>query len=50
VEVVRCKDCENCYPHRLINGKVYFYKCDFHDIEIEPDDFCSNGERRANEG
>jgi hypothetical protein len=47
VEVVRCKDCENRYPVRLRNGEVYFYKCDFHDIEVEPDDFCSSGERRT---
>lgn len=50
VEVVRCKDCENCYPVRLRNGEVYFYKCEFHDIEVEPDDFCSRAERRTDNG
>lgn len=43
--VVKCKDCNNCTTHRKKNGEVYFYKCEFHDIEIEPDDFCSYGER-----
>ena len=47
VEVVRCKDCKRLFPHRKKNGEVYFYSCDFHDIEVEADDFCSYGERRT---
>jgi hypothetical protein len=48
--VVRCKDCANCVAYRKRNGEVYFYKCEFHDIEVEPDDFCSYGERKDGEG
>lgn len=43
--VVRCKNCINCEEVKKKNGEVYFYKCGFHQIEIEPDDFCSYGER-----
>ena len=47
VEVVRCKDCENCVAHLFQNGEVHFYECDVHDIEVETDDFCSYGERKT---
>ena len=50
VPVVRCKDCVNCVAHRKRNGEVYFYRCDFHDIEVESDDFCSHGERKDGDG
>lgn len=46
VEVVRCCECGHCEAERKRNGEVYFYRCGFFDIEIEPQDFFSYGERR----
>ena len=43
-EVVRCRDCKN-----LVNATINangFLICDISDMEIAPEDFCSNGERR----
>lgn len=48
--VVRCKDCLSCEAHFKRNGEVYFYRCNYFDIEIEPLDFCSRGERRYSDG
>lgn len=48
VEVVRCKDCAYC---RYVDD-VDIYKCDrrgFYSEEVMPTDYCSLGERRANE-
>ena len=50
VEVVRCKDCVDCEPHRLKSGQVYFRRCCFYDIEVEANFFCANGERKAEDG
>lgn len=44
VEVVRCKDCKH-FQKDLLFGKAY---CDGR--RIEPNDFCSCGERRGNDG
>lgn len=49
VEVVRCKDCLSSEAKFKRNGEVYFYRCNYFDIEIEPLDFCSYGERRYND-
>ena len=46
VPVVRCKDCFSCTPILKKSGEVYFYRCDYYDIEIEENDFCSRGERK----
>lgn len=46
VEVVRCKDCLSREAHFKRNGEVYFYRCNYFDIEIEPLGFCSYGERK----
>lgn len=50
VEVVRCKDCLSCEAKFKRNGEVYFYRCNYFDIEIEPLAFCSCGERRNSDG
>jgi hypothetical protein len=50
VPVVRCKGCFSCTPILKKNGEVYFYRCDYYDIEIEENDFCSRGERKDGEG
>ena len=44
VEVVRCKDCEHCYYSKMYN-KMW---CG--DNVVNPDDFCSYGERRTDNG
>ena len=53
VPVVRCKDCKSwekynacdgAKPHRCMNYDAIFYK------RTEPDDFCSYGERRTENG
>lgn len=44
VPVVRCKDCKhygNEYRH------PYGGECEWHGSLVDPDDFCSYGERRA---
>ena len=41
VQVVRCKDCENGYT---IDGTGAL-DCCLHGMYVEPDDFCSYGER-----
>lgn len=46
-EIVRCKDCLSCEAKFKRNGEVYFYRCNYFDIEIEPLDFCSCGERKG---
>ena len=47
VKVVRCKDCK--HSHNYPWGS---YSCSFHEYEgephVEPNDFCSYGERRDN--
>ena len=47
VEVVRCKDCRN-YDD---GGYCWFWKYEtgMSPNEVEPDDFCSYGERKDNE-
>lgn len=44
VEVVRCKDCKHLY-NDADTGKA----CEFTNMGMEPNDFCSYGERRDNE-
>lgn len=47
VEVVRCKDCIFCKP----SAAPGMFFCDWHRdyFETFPDDFCSHGERRADD-
>lgn len=55
VEVVRCRDCKHC--RNLPNGLCYLHtepSCNERGYKgeavcVEPDDFCSYGERRADE-
>lgn len=45
VEVVRCKDCSYC---RYVDG-AGIYRCDrrgYYSEEVNPNDYCSYGERR----
>ena len=50
VPVVRCGECLSCERHFKRNGEPHHYRCSFFDIEIEPQDFCSYGERRDGDG
>lgn len=46
VSVVRCRACKYRVDATInANG---FLICDISDMEIAPDDFCSNGEEREN--
>ena len=44
VPVVRCKDCKH-YIER-----TFLTECMKHDLVVEPNDFCSDGERREDDG
>ena len=50
VEVVRCeecKHCESCYPKKEKGKEAEIvYYCTSLDCIVNPDDFCSYGERR----
>ena len=50
VEVVRCKDCkccEQCYPAKAKGDEaVVGWYCKIRNKHMQPDDFCSYGERR----
>ena len=50
VEVVRCKDCANY--HEFISGNrcVHFNGGDGRAYQTSPNDFCSYGERRSDNG
>ena len=52
VNVVRCKDCKRCYKHITKRHKQTMWLCMRHDLEVcvRPDDFCSYGERREDDG
>lgn len=43
--VVRCKDCK--YLVDAVVNANGFLICDINDMEINPEDFCSYGERRG---
>lgn len=45
VPVVRCKDCK--YLVDAVVNANGFLICDINDMEINPEDFCSYGERRG---
>lgn len=47
VEVVRCKDCDYCYPIHNKDGSVYVYHCEYFTSDVDGNDFCSNGEPRV---
>ena len=49
VEVVRCKDCNYC---RYVDN-ADIYRCDrrgYYSEEVKPNDYCSYGERKENNG
>ena len=47
VEVVRCKDCKYSRKHKMFD--LEYFQCERTDLQeyfvIDPDDFCSNGEK-----
>lgn len=53
VEVVRCRDCKHSFRYECENDACYkFTMChrrDSYSEEVTDDDFCSCGERRAEE-
>ena len=54
VQVVRCKDCKHVYCHIYHGWQEPIYTCTHlrsrwnsnTDLEVNPDDFCSYGERK----
>lgn len=49
--VVRCKDCAYCEQFANYHGAPkYSCKKRCFDSEVEPEEFCSHGERRADNG
>ena len=49
VEVVRCKDCIQW--ERFKSPAICHHgRCHTHDIEMDEDDYCSYGERKAEDG
>lgn len=44
-EIVRCKDCKECYfaSNRIQSEQTF--ACGKHGIDVTPDWFCANGER-----
>jgi hypothetical protein len=52
VGVVRCKDCKRCFKHTTKRNKQNMWLCMRNEMEVcvRPDDFCSYGERRCNNG
>lgn len=51
VPVVRCKDCRRCdgFPRKEIEPNEIGI-CRINRMAVKPDDFCSYGERRADDG
>lgn len=48
VEVVRCKDCKHFDPEKALRpGGIW---CGYWGTDPDPDDFCSYGERRTDNG
>lgn len=45
VEVVRCKDCTQCYHNPSLNT----FRCGRFMAVVDPNHFCSCGERNSNE-
>lgn len=46
--IVRCKECKYNYSTERNHGKMH-PRCDFTDWKLKENDFCSRGERRADE-
>lgn len=42
VKVIRCKDCDNLYFHKDINGAI-ISRCCLHEIIVNKNDFCNHG-------
>ena len=53
VEVVRCKDCKNSMPIKLFSRKnnraEMVLHCGNSFFVVDPEDFCSRGERRSHD-
>lgn len=48
VEVVRCKDCVHCVVREY--DIIDELECEFFDVFTDPLDYCSRGERKADNG
>ena len=48
VEVVRCRDCKRCFKHTTKRNKQQMWICMRNELNVcvNPDDFCSYGERK----
>ena len=48
VEVVRCKDCKYCVDDKYDTGYGVqpHFMCDYTESGVNPDDYCSYGERK----
>lgn len=49
ISVVRCKDCRDYKPNPYSEGNEKLCMCWADWIPTEPDDFCSYGERKADD-
>ena len=49
IDIVRCGECRYCKKKRgSFNGEpIIFYHCEEHNRDVESDDYCSWGERKA---
>ena len=45
-ELVRCSECKHNYNTAINHGKMQ-PRCDFMDVKLTADDFCSYGERSS---
>lgn len=48
VPVIRCKDCEHCYFASNRVPDEQSHACEKHGIDVTPDWFCADGERKTN--
>ena len=48
IDIVRCGECKHNYNTAINHGKMN-PRCDFMDVKLKPDDFCSYGERKESE-
>jgi hypothetical protein len=54
IEVVRCRDCKHCHHRTIPNNERYeceYYGCSDEVVDyVEPEHYCSYGERRESNG
>ena len=51
IDIVRCKECRYCKrKNGTFKGEpIIFYRCEENNRDVESDDYCSFGERKATE-